>query len=208
MHLPRTFEETRSERLLALIHAHPFATVVVNGEDAPVANALPLMMSARGTLQGHVARANALSRADGMGVLAIFHGPQAHVSANWYPSRLETGRVVPTWNYAVVQVQGRLQVVEDPAWLGEHLQALVQRQETGGSPPWRMDDAPADYIAQEMRGIVGLEIEITAMRGKFKLSQNHPEANRKGVIAGLRNRARGDDLALADLMQELGEGSP
>jgi transcriptional regulator len=201
MYLPRAFEETRAEVLHALMRAHPFATLIAVQEGVPIANHLPLEWIDQGMcLQGHVARGNALATLDGAPVLAIFHGPQGYVSPNWYPSKHETGREVPTWNYAVVQARGRLRVIEDAPWLHGLLARLTDRHEAGEALPWHMSEAPADHIAMLLRGVVGIEIAVDQVQGKFKLSQNHPARNRTGVVAGLRRRAQGDDEALAALM--------
>lgn len=201
MYLPRHFAETRTEALHGLIDTHPFATVMASGAAGLVANHLPFVRK-DGVLCGHVARGNELAGMDGAAVLAIFHGPQGYVSPNWYPSKHETGREVPTWNYAVAHVHGRLRVVDDAAWLRDLLDALTDRHEATEPAPWKVADAPADHVEKLLRAVVGVEIAIERIDGKFKLSQNHPAANRAGVVAGLERRARGDDLALAALMQQ------
>lgn len=200
MYLPKSFEETRREALDGLIRAYPFATVVTHPEAAGLdANHLPLEL-VDGRLHGHVARGNELARMDGAETLAIFQGPQGYVSPNWYPTKHETGREVPTWNYAVVHVHGRLRVIEDAAWLRALLERLTDRHEAGQPQPWHVDDAPADHVEKMLHAIVGIEIAVERIVGKFKLSQNHPERNRLGVIAGLRRRNGGSDAALAELM--------
>jgi transcriptional regulator len=205
MYMPTSFRETRSDMLHALMHAYPFATVVNQGEGGLDANHLPLELVGEKTLHGHVARGNELSRADGAEVLVIFRGPEGYVSPNWYPSKHETGREVPTWNYAVVHVHGRLRVVEDADWLRQLLERLTDRHETNQPKPWHVSDAPEDHTQKLLRAIVGLEIIIDRIEGKFKLSQNHPVANRTGVIAGLRQRDARGDAALADLMSLIEE---
>jgi transcriptional regulator len=199
MYVPTHFKEANSEKLHALMHAYPFATVVTQGEGGLAANHLPLE-PVDGKLHGHVARGNELSRMDGAEVLVIFRGPDGYVSPNWYPSKRETHREVPTWNYAVVHVHGRLRTVSDAAWLRELLERLTNRHEAGQPEPWRVSDAPEDHIEKSLRAIVGLEISIDRIEGKFKLSQNHPDANRAGVLDGLRQRAGRGDATLADLM--------
>ncbi|WP_049621538.1 FMN-binding negative transcriptional regulator [Frateuria defendens] len=203
---PRAFRETRREVLEDLVRAYPFATVAVRTADGLAANHLPLELAGE-VLRGHVARGNELAKLDGAPALAIFHGPEGYVSPNWYPSKHETGREVPTWNYAVVHVHGRLRVVDDAAWLRAFLATLTERHEAGEPKPWSIDDAPADHVDKLLRAIVGIEIAVERVEGKFKLGQNHPEANRRGVIAGLQRRHRGDDAALAALTaQTLEEG--
>jgi len=206
MYTPSYFKESRIEALHGLIHDFPFATVVTHSDAGLVANHLPFEMVGDNLLHGHVARGNELRQADGAEVLLIFRGPDGYISPNWYPSKHETGREVPTWNYAVVHVHGRLRVVEDAAWLRTLLERLTDRHEAGLLAPWKVSDAPADHIEKSLRGIVGLEIAIERIEGKFKLSQNHPEANRLGVIDGLRLRDADGDAELANLMAEQ-EGS-
>ena len=178
---------------------YPFATLVTHGDAGIAANHLPWELVGD-HLHGHVARGNELARADGAEVLVIFRGPEGYVSPNWYPSKHETGREVPTWNYAVVHVHGRLRVVEDHGWLRQLLERLTDRHEAGQPKPWHVSDAPADHIEKSLGGIVGLDISIERIEGKFKLSQNHPAANRAGVVDGLRQRSGRGDAELADLM--------
>jgi transcriptional regulator len=199
MYIPKHFEETRVEILHELIRACPFATVVTHAAGGLAANHLPFEL-VDGLLHGHVARGNELARQDGAEVLLVFQGPDGYISPNWYPSKHETGREVPTWNYAVVHVHGRLRVVDDAAWLRRLLETLTDRHEAGQPQPWKVSDAPEDHIEKSLRVIVGLEISIDRIEGKFKLSQNHPARNRAGVIAGLRERGGGGDVELAALM--------
>lgn len=207
MYMPKPFVETRQEALHGLIRDCPFATVVAGVAEGVVANHFPLEWVG-GALHGHVARGNELARMDGADVLAIFHGPQGYVSPNWYPTKAETHREVPTWNYAVVHVRGRLKVVEDAAWLRALLQRLTDHHEAGEPQPWRIDDAPDDHVETLLRAIVGIEIAVEHVEGKFKLSQNHPERNRLGVIAGLHRRGGDGDETLAAWMAGLEEGAP
>ena len=209
MYLPRSFQETREHALQALMRDYPFATVVIAGAAGLAANHLPLEL-VDGRLHGHVARGNELASADDAKVLVSFQGPDAYISPNWYPSKRETGREVPTWNYAVVHVHGRLRVIEDKIWLRALLERLTDRHEAGHAEPWHVDDAPADHIEKMVGAIVGLEIAIERIEGKFKLSQNHPVRNRAGVVEGLRARAHRHDRDLAELMvvtKELNDGA-
>lgn len=206
MYQPRHFVETREHALHGLIDAHPFATLVASPATGMAVNHLPFMRQGD-VLRGHVARGNELAAMDGAAVLAVFHGPQGYVSPNWYPSKhANGGREVPTWNYAVAHVHGRLRVVRDAGWLRALLDALTNRFEASEPAPWKVADAPADHVEKLLGAIVGIEIAIERIEGKFKLSQNHPDANRAGVVGGLTRRAQGDDLALAALMQEQEEG--
>jgi transcriptional regulator len=199
MYLPKHFAQTRVEALHGLIDAHPFATVLTGAGGSLQANHLPFVRVGE-RLHGHVARGNELARLDGAQVLLVCHGPQGYVSPNWYPGKHEDGRVVPTWNYAVVHVHGRLRVIDDAGWVRAQIDALTERHEADQARPWRVADAPADHVDTLLRAVVGIEVAIDRVEGKFKLSQNHPAANRAGVVAGLRQRAHAGDTALAELM--------
>lgn len=166
---------------------HPLATLVTVQEGVPTADHVPLQYDASaGVLRGHVARANPLWRlADGERVLAIFSGPQGYVSPSWYPGKAEHHKVVPTWNYAVVHAQGRLRAMDDANWLHAFVTGLTASQEGARAMPWAVSDAPADYVQQMLRAIVGIEIAVDQLIGKFKLSQNRNEADRAGVARGL-----------------------
>jgi len=202
MYTPSYFNETRVDVLQGLIRDYPFATVVVHTDAGLVSNHLPFELVGDDVLHGHVARGNELRQADGAQVLVIFRGPDGYISPNWYPSKQETHREVPTWNYAVVHVHGRLRVIEDALWLRTLLERLTDRHEAGLPAPWKVSDAPADHIEKSLHGIVGLEITIERIEGKFKLNQNHPKPNRIGVINGLRQRDGDGDAELADLMSQ------
>lgn len=208
MYLPAHFEESRRDVLHALMRARPFATLVSQGDEGPAADHLPLYLAAEagpyGALRGHVARANPLwQRAADRQVLAIFHGPQAYVSPSWYASKREHGKVVPTWNYAVVHARGRLRAIDDPAWLRAQLEALVARHEAGFAAPWRIADAPPDYVERMVAAIVGIEIPIGELTGKWKISQNQPAANRAGVVAGLAQQDSAEARWIAELVAGL-----
>ena len=192
MYLPKHFEQPDREVLARLLQAYPLATLVWSSPDALTAEHLPLLWQRgpgdgeHGTLRGHVARANPVWReAAGREVLALFQGPQAYVSPSWYPSKAAGGKVVPTWNYAVVHMHGRLRTVEDAAWLRTLVGRLTDTHEAVRALPWQVDDAPADYIEQMLRAIVGIEIELTQVQGKWKASQNRSASDRAGVAAGL-----------------------
>lgn len=190
--MPEHFDEARLEVLHALMQARPLATVVTHSTGGLDANHLPLLLMSgptpQGTLHGHVARANPVWREAGAGseVLAIFHGPSAYITPSWYPTKAETWRVVPTWNYVVVHAHGPLRIIDDAHWLRSHLEALTARHEAAFPPPWQATDAPPDYIERLIGAVVGIEIEITRLQGKWKLSQNQPQSNRAGVVNGLR----------------------
>lgn len=207
MYLPKAFEQSDLTKLHALIQAHPLATVIVQIEGRVVANHIPLQLCPApppyGCLRGHLARANPLvaDLAEGGEALAIFHGPDAYISPSWYASKQETGKVVPTWNYAVVHVHGSLRLVDERDWLWEQLTAFTETQEAGLAEPWGLTDAPADFIEQIMAGIIGVELTIKTLEGKFKLSQNQPLPNQASVIAGLKTSPQPNALTMAEWME-------
>lgn len=199
------FRETRIAVMHALIRAHPLATLVSVSAGTPEANHIPLLIedgpAPGGILRGHVARANPLWRQPPDGeVLAVFQGPQTYVTPSWYPSKVEHGKVVPTWNYAVVHVRGPLVVRDDREWLRGLVSRLTDVRESGLSLPWGVGDAPADYIDRMLGSIVGIEIPVRSIDGKWKVSQNRAQADRDGVAAGLRRRGDAESLQMADLV--------
>ena len=179
MYRPSHFEQTDAQELQALMNAHPLATLVTVQDGVTTADHIPLEYDAsRHVLRGHVARANPLWRAAaGKAVLAIFLGPQAYVSPSWYATKALTHKVVPTWNYAVVHAHGLLRTVDDTPWVHALVSELTAHQEAGQAMPWAVTDAPADYVAQTLRAIVGIEIAVTQLIGKWKVSQNQPAEN-------------------------------
>ncbi len=199
MYLPKHFEESRVEVMHALIREHPLAVLVTLGADGLNANHIPIEIDSEpapyGTLRGHVARANPVWRdfAADVETLVVFQGPAGYVTPAWYPSKRETGKVVPTYNYAVVHAYGRMHIVEDAAWLRNLVERLTRRFEGARTEPWHVTDAPASYIDAQLRAIVGLEIPITRLLGKWKMSQNKSVVDRAGVEQGLR--ATGDSAA-------------
>lgn len=207
MYTPKHFEETRTDALHGLIRAYPFATVVTHAAGGLTANHLPFEL-VDGVLHGHVARGNELAQQHGAEVLLLFQGPDGYISPNWYPSKHETGREVPTWNYAVVHVHGRLRVIDDPAWLRRLLETLTDHHEAGLPQSWKITDAPEDHIEKSLRAIVGIEVAVERIEGKFKLSQNHPARNRAGVVAALRERDGDGDAELAAWMNHQEESNP
>ena len=202
MYVPKHFEETRPEELARIIRAHPLGMLVTSGAGGLDANHIPFefdpAVGSHGVLTAHVARANPVWQEcpTGSKVLVVFRGAEAYISPNWYPSKHETHRLVPTWNYVVAHAYGSLRVIEDPTWLRSHLEELTHHKESGFPEPWTMADAPKDYIERLLAGIVGLEIEISRIEGKWKVSQNQPEGNRDGVVAGLCGLGRADAAAL------------
>ena len=190
MYQPPHHREDRLDVQHALIQCHPFGLLISSGTDGLLANAIPFLllpsMGPLGTLEAHMARANGQWRdIDGQKVLVVFQGPQAYISPSFYETKRETGKVVPTWNYAMVQVRGVARLRPDAAWLGKQIQALTKQHERDRNPAWAVGDAPAVFIESQLKGIVGVEIEIAAIEGKWKVSQNRPEADRRGVAEGL-----------------------
>ena len=193
MYLPAHFEEHRPEVLHRLIERHPFGLLVTPGEGGTaVANSIPFILDAGeagglGTLRAHVARANPVWRetAREAPALVVFQGEQGYVSPGWYPSKQQHGKVVPTWNYVIVQARGALRVRDDRDWLHRFVSRLTERHEATLPAPWAVTDAPADYLETMLGTIVGIEIKLTALVGKWKLSQNRSAADRAGVVEGL-----------------------
>jgi len=205
VYLPRHFEQNDAAVLAAAMRAHPLATLIVAAGDGPTADLIPLefhpQIGPHGTLRGHVARANPLWRAAGGTALAVFHGPQAYVSPNWYPSKHEHGKVVPTWNYTMVQARGTLRAIEEATWVQALVTQLTGRHESTQAAPWAVSDAPDDYVQQMLRAIVGIEITLTSLVGKWKVSQNRSETDRLGVAAGLGRDADENAQAMAALVR-------
>ena len=208
MYLPKHFEETRVPVLHDLIRAHPLAALVVVTPSGLDANHIPFEIDPDpapfGTLRGHVARANPLARgiAGDVEALAIFQGPNEYISPSWYVTKQETAKVVPTWNYAVVHAHGRLRTIDDAAWLRAFVDTLTNRHESGRPDPWKVTDAPADYVDSMVKAIVGIEIPLTRLIGKWKVSQNRPEQDRAGVVEGLIREGGGAAEAMARLVRD------
>jgi transcriptional regulator len=203
MYLPAHFEESRPEVLHALVREQPLATWVVQGGDGLQVNHIPFLLDPargpHGTLIGHVARANPVWRSLGPSV-AVFQGAQAYISPSWYPSKREHGKVVPTWNYAVVHAHGAAHAVESRDELLAIVKRLTRTHEAGSAVPWAVGDAPADYIDQMLKAIVGIEIPIERLVGKWKVSQNRSAPDRLGTVAGLQQRGDEQSLAMAALV--------
>ncbi|MEO0713738.1 MAG: FMN-binding negative transcriptional regulator [Pseudomonadota bacterium] len=204
MHPSPAFRNTDLPAARALMAAHPFATLCVNGRDGPMVALAPLVLSEdSAALEGHVARANPFWRSlDGgpADAVALFQGPNAYVSPSWYPSKAEHGRVVPTWNYSAVEVRGRLAALDAEETLAG-LNRLTDAMEADRPQPWRVVDAPADYVDRLQRGIVGLRLEIGELIAVDKLSQNKDAADHAGVVAGLSASMRVGDRAIANQMK-------
>ena len=210
MYTPKHFQVEDTGEAHALMRAHPFATLVTHGPSGIVATHLPTVLkvddgSPLGRIECHVARPNPQWRdfAADTDALMIFQGPEAYIRPGWYPSKAEHDKVVPTWNYAVVHAYGRLESVQDQAWLLAHVTELTQQQEASYTAPWRTTDAPENYLAMMARGIVGLKFAIARLEGKVKMSQNREPRDRAGVVQGLADRATGHDSEIASLVEKL-----
>ncbi len=206
MYLPRHFVQPDAAALASLMHEHPLATLVLTTPEGTTADLIPLEFAPgdgeHGTLRGHVARANPLWHKAGANALAVFHGPQAYVTPSWYASKREHGKVVPTWNYAMVQARGTLRAIEDTAWLRDLVGRLTTRHEANLPKPWAVGDAPEEFVQQMLRAIVGIEIALTSLVGKWKVSQNRSESDRIGVVAGLTGQAHENAAAMAALVRK------
>ncbi|HEV8529942.1 MAG TPA: FMN-binding negative transcriptional regulator [Methylomirabilota bacterium] len=207
MYLPAHFEETRVEVIHRLIREHPLAVLVTLGAAGLNANHIPLEIDPEpapfGTLRGHVARANPVWRdfARDVEALTVFQGPQAYISPAWYQTKKETGKVVPTFNYIVVHAYGSLRIIQDEAWLRGLVERLTTRHESGRPEPWKVSDAPEDFIKTQLRAIVGIEMPVTRLLGKWKVSQNRPPVDREGVVRGLNAMNDVDAAAMARLVK-------
>jgi transcriptional regulator len=208
MYIPRANLEARIPVIQKLMEEQPFASLVTMGTTGLFASHIPMVLERDGTemgrLRGHLSRANRQWRdfAPEVEALAIFSGPQHYITPSWYPEKQESGRVVPTWNYAVVHAYGHLRVIEDSNWLMAHLQSLVGIHEADLPTPWKIEDAPKDYITSEIKGIVGLEMVIERLEGKWKVSQNRSERDRTGVADGLAVLNTAESLAMKALVDE------
>jgi transcriptional regulator len=206
LYIPKHYEEKDIAILHALIDAHPLGAWVTTGDAGLVANHIPFLIDAArgefGTLVGHVAKANPVWRAlpAENESMVIFQGPDAYVSPSWYPSKKEHGKVVPTWNYAVVHAFGSPQAIHDHTWLLDLVERLTTKHESGRPASWKVTDAPADYISKRLDVIVGIEIPIRRIEGKWKASQNQPLPDKMGIVAGLNAEARPASAEMARLV--------
>jgi len=208
MYQPPTFREDDLGVQHALIRAHPLGLLITAGAEGILADPVPFLVDGtggKGVLRAHVARANRQWHAirDGAAAMVVFQGAEAYVTPSWYRTKAETGKVVPTWNYAIVQARGPAKIVEDAAWLRSQIDALTAQQEGSRPQPWQVGDAPGSFIAAQLKGIVGIEIEIAEIEGKWKVSQNRPEADRDGVARGLSEDAPNPEMQ--ELVTRYGE---
>lgn len=192
MFQPSIFREERIAVMQEMIRMNPFASLVSMQDGEIIADHLPMVihpeLSERGILRGHVARGNPIGKKldDTIPVLVMFQGPHHYITPSWYPSKEEHDKVVPTWNYVVVHARGKITLHHDENWILSHLNELTNRNESGRKEPWKIADAPDDFIARQLRGIIGIEVEITALQGTWKVSQNKNREDNQGVVKGLR----------------------
>lgn len=207
MYIPPAFAETRTEVLHEAIRACGLATLVTLTPDGLIATHLPLMVDPDrgpyGTLIGHLARPNPQARGAIGQALAMFQGPEGYITPSYYATKRETGKVVPTWNYATVHAYGPLNIIDEKAAVLDIVTRLTDLHEKRRAEPWAVTDAPADFVETHLRGIVGIEIPIERLEGKWKMSQNRPAADRTGVAAGLM--ADGN-AAMAAVVEDRGRG--
>jgi transcriptional regulator len=207
MYQPPHFREEDLGTQHALIRAYPLGLLITAGNGGLIANPVPFHLktdlSPKGTLQAHIAKANGQWREiqAGAPVLVVFQGVDSYVTPSWYATKQETGKVVPTWNYAIVQVRGDARIIDDPSWLREQIGALTGENENSRPQPWGVDDAPSEFISAQLKGIIGIEIDITAIDGKWKVSQNRPVGDRQGVARGLDEIRHADAAEMADLVR-------
>lgn len=214
MYVPKHFEESDRRVLQALIRSHPLGTWVTQSDGELLANHIPFHFDAsrgeHGTLVGHVARANPVwqSFSSTVNSVIVFQGPESYITPSWYPSKQAHGKAVPTWNYAVVHAHGMPRAIEDPTWLLQHVSQLTAVHESDQALPWKVLDAPQEFIDRLLQAIVGIEIPITRLVGKWKVSQNRPEPDRLGVVAGLSAREDAASKEMASLVNAVASGGP
>ncbi|MEO0803667.1 MAG: FMN-binding negative transcriptional regulator [Cyanobacteria bacterium J06642_2] len=207
MYLPKPFEEADSEALHALIRAAPLATLVIHTQDGLVANHIPFVLhlaeSEPVKLQAHIPRSNPLSSILEVArdCLAIFHGPEGYISPSFYATKKVHGKVVPTWNYSVVHVHGKLRAVDDVDWILNQVEALTNQHERPRVKPWEVSDAPAEFTQRLTRVLIGLELDVERMVGKTKASQNQPKENQASILRALDEEA--PEAELSDLMHSV-----
>lgn len=212
MYVPSHFAESRVDVLHDLIRTHPFGALVVLASGGLDANHIPFEIDPEpapfGTLRGHVARANPVWHDFSAQVeaLVLFQGAHAYISPAWYATKKEHGKVVPTWNYAVVHAHGPLRVIDDREWLRQFVGKLTDRHEATRSDPWKVTDAPAEFIDTMVAAIVGIEIPIAKLTGKWKVSQNRPEKDRAGVVEGLAHPPSDLATSMAQLVRQKKSG--
>jgi transcriptional regulator len=212
VYVPQHFEEHDLGVLHALVRARPLGTWVTEVEGQLVVNHIPFVLEPSegplGTLRGHVARANGVWRGASTRIesVVVFQGPQAYITPSWYQAKREHGKVVPTWNYAVVHAHGMPRVIDEPEWLRRNVEELTAAHESPRHEPWHVSDAPSAYIDGLLKAIVGVEIPIAKLIGKWKASQNRSETDRRGVVAGLLESDVSELHEMARLVRERTDG--
>ena len=203
---PSPYRETRLQTIVEFIRGVGFGQLVTVGDARPYVTNVPFLLRQEGesvVLEAHLQRGNPQWRSIAGEALALFQGPHAYIHPGWYETKKQDGRAVPTWNYIAVQAVGAMEIVDDPDWLRTHLAALTNANEAGRPDPWTLADAPSGYIDALLRGIVGVRLTVREFDGRWKLNQNHPEANRLGVIEGLAASHGSADREIAALMARL-----
>jgi transcriptional regulator len=209
MYIPKANEERRVPVMHELISAHPLGSLITMGASGLIASHIPMVLendsSEFGVLKGHISRANPqwTDFTPSVDALAIFAGDQHYISASWYPGTQEHGKEVPTWNYAVVHAYGTLRLVEQEQWLLAHLATLTDIHEASSERPWKVSDAPVDFIKALLNGIIGLELPIRRLEGKWKVSQNRSERDRRAVVDELTRLGTPESLAMRDLVKRI-----
>lgn len=209
MYIPRKFKQDDESQLIELISSYPFAILVCNSLSGFEATHIPLYLveipEGNQVLKGHIAKANTLWKIveKQSSVLVIFQGPQSYISPNYYPTKKEHGKAVPTWNYVSVHIKGEISFINDAEWKLEMLTYLSDKLEVEEASPWKVSDAPKDYIEKQLGGIVGIEITVNSLEGQWKLSQNQPANNQTGVIEGLSESSRFNASTMSEFMKNL-----
>ncbi|PKG37410.1 FMN-binding negative transcriptional regulator [Psychromonas sp. Urea-02u-13] len=206
MHIASSFQQNDATQLQEVIRQYPFASLITHSESGIEVNHIPFFLdnsTGECVLQGHIAKANPLWKnvKDSAEVLLVFHGPNCYISPNYYPTKKQHGRAVPTWNYIAVHVKGTLLIRFDDQFKLDMLNNLTVQHEQNQATPWSINDAPEQYIERMLTAIVGLEIHITSITGQWKVSQNQPEVNKQGVIDGLSKAQTSDALKIAALVK-------
>ncbi len=212
MYIPKHFEQTSPDELRSIIRDYPFATLITISDSGLEANHIPFFLNqvnGKDVLQGHLSKGNPLWKnlKNESEVLVVFQGPHSYVSPSNYPTKQETGKVVPTWNYIAVHVKGTMKCIHDLSWCMEMINNLTKQHERKQNVPWAVSDAPEEFTKNMVSGIVGIEIDISAMSGKWKVSQNQPERNQLGVVAGLSIIPDTGSQKMADIMKNLAVGA-
>ncbi|MGR5321717.1 FMN-binding negative transcriptional regulator [Vibrio sp. DNB22_19_1] len=206
MYIPRKFRQEKIKELVAVMQQYPFATIVTQSEGGIEATHLPVLLKQANEkliLKAHIAKANPIWKKvkNGSDILVIFNGPNCYISPNNYPTKAEHGRAVPTWNYVVVHAKGSISFISDAEWIYSLIDELTTEHESNLEQPWSISDAPDEYIQKMLPAIVGIEIEVNSIEGQWKLSQNQPEVNKRGVINGLSALGESDADAVASMVR-------